>query len=384
MNCTNLNTTATATTEIPPLKAKCNRAGIHVPGDNPTPSEIIPIIQQRLAAHQNHPARNENPWTGDYAEWKAKYDDLTNFLTELHAAAQPNLVNEERVQDTLTNPNAGGAGRSAPAASVHKIPEIPPPPRAPTSPADSPKNNISPQNAGLSESTVAPQHNPAESNVSSGESDVSSAEFPVSSAESKLTSIESNSPNLQPLTTNQPTLPVNDQDNATLQQRLATVSLKPALDLQRYLSGRSPLDNLNPHQQEAILLLLEDHPAWRVAEIIAPPPPIGFGLQTTDASINRFRGRIAAAKCQALRDQDATAMSDLLSQIHSSDEAFQTAVQTLLKDRLVRAASQAGGPGGSLGVVDSIITSLNKLRKQALAERKQIHAEKSKKTKTTP
>src|SRR3954464_13705863 len=85
MNCTNENN-QTGAPEISPLKARCNRMAIHVPGDNPTPAQIIPIIEQRLAAHQKHIAKTCNPWTGDFIEWKNINDPYHEFLTDLRAA----------------------------------------------------------------------------------------------------------------------------------------------------------------------------------------------------------------------------------------------------------------------------------------------------------
>src|SRR5688572_15169688 len=49
----------TATRGYPYLKALCNRRGIHIPADDPTPTQIIPIIQQRLDRH----LANRPPYT---------------------------------------------------------------------------------------------------------------------------------------------------------------------------------------------------------------------------------------------------------------------------------------------------------------------------------
>ena len=87
MNCTstNQNTNGTRTNEVPPLKARCNRIGIHVPGDNPTPAEIIPIIERRLAAHMNHVGRTGSEYSGDFVEWKLIHDEYHEFLQQLRA-----------------------------------------------------------------------------------------------------------------------------------------------------------------------------------------------------------------------------------------------------------------------------------------------------------
>src|SRR6478672_5447237 len=86
MNCTSQNT-IDANTAVSPLKARCKRMGIDIPGDNPTPLQIIPIIQKQLALHQKYPSKDAGPRSGDYAEWKIINDHLTEFLDQLRAAA---------------------------------------------------------------------------------------------------------------------------------------------------------------------------------------------------------------------------------------------------------------------------------------------------------
>src|SRR5262245_25077857 len=82
MNCTNQNTG----TQSPHFKVRCNRMGIYVPGDNPTPGEIIPILERRLSQHMTHEACASGPWSGDYIEWKTIHDEYQEFLTDLRAA----------------------------------------------------------------------------------------------------------------------------------------------------------------------------------------------------------------------------------------------------------------------------------------------------------
>jgi hypothetical protein len=304
--------------------------GIPVPGDNPTPAEIIPVIERRLAAHMNHVGRTCSPCSGDFVEWKLTHDAYHEFLTDLRAAQAQTI--------------------------------------SPTTPAKNPQKN-----SARSESAIAPQQPPAESKVSSGELLVSSAESQLTSTELNSPPAESNSPNSKPF----PSLSGNTVPSLpNLNAYLDTASQQACgADLNEYLSGRSPLDNLTAQQQEAILLLLNDHSAQRVAEVIAQPPPLGFNLKTTDASILRFRNRLRHAKTKAAREQDQKAVAELLAEAQQSDDAFQSVVQRLIKERLVRAATS---PMTGLSNLDSMITSLTKLRKQALAERKQLHAEKIK------
>ena len=58
-------------------------------------------------------------------------------------------------------------------------------------------------------------------------------------------------------------------EDINLADYLEDESLDAALDLKEHLSGRSPLDNLEPRIQQAILLLMEDYDADLIAEVIA-------------------------------------------------------------------------------------------------------------------
>ena len=72
-----------ATREIPFLKAHCSRRGIHVPGPNPTPAEIIPYIQKRLDSHNQNIPQHRTEHSDVYFEWKLTHQDLTEFLQNL-------------------------------------------------------------------------------------------------------------------------------------------------------------------------------------------------------------------------------------------------------------------------------------------------------------
>jgi len=82
-----------ATREIPYLKARCNRMGIHIPTPNPTSSEIIPHIETRLSKHVAIGPRALSDRSGDYFEWKAIKEDLEEFITYLRSLNRVNLVN---------------------------------------------------------------------------------------------------------------------------------------------------------------------------------------------------------------------------------------------------------------------------------------------------
>jgi hypothetical protein len=97
-----------ATREVPFLKAICNRRGIHIPGPNPTPAQIIPTIECRLADHLARPCQSLNPHSGDYVEWHLIHDDLAEFLQNLrHLAAQTPAVAQSRSIGTAVSQTAG-------------------------------------------------------------------------------------------------------------------------------------------------------------------------------------------------------------------------------------------------------------------------------------
>ena len=112
-----------------------------------------------------------------------------------------------------------------------------------------------------------------------------------------------------------------------------------------------------------------------MAEVIAEPPPIGFGVKTSQASLYRFRDRYKQAKGQSQKTQHAKAIEDLMAKANDTEDVFQAAVQRLLKTRLLTTTSE---PSSDLAAIHSLINSLTKLRKQTLAERKQSHAEQTK------
>jgi hypothetical protein len=74
-----------ATREIPYLKALCNRRFIATPGPNPTPHQIIPIIEQFVATHRAKKPKTLSPYADIFVEWKLILEDLEEFLTNLRA-----------------------------------------------------------------------------------------------------------------------------------------------------------------------------------------------------------------------------------------------------------------------------------------------------------
>jgi hypothetical protein len=399
MNCTNATTTAnpTTTTEVPYFKAKCNRAGIHVPGDNPTPSEIIPIVRQRLAAHETHRSKTMNPWTGDYAEWKLKHDDLTQFLSELEAA--------EVEQGRARCPQ-----RAASVTSLTNNPEAPSVPKPSSGTPDQPtpaknKNNFPRENTGQNAQPIPIQQNSnwpdcGQTLANTGQTLPNDGpQGPDSCRPLPNTGQPPSSPNAKKI----PDAPgaETDDDADALEQEdenenedekenqdeldyeaesagyanHAELMAEAAADLQAALKKRNKFDCLSPEAQAAIITMLDKYDSRYVAKLLIKPPPEGMGFKISKSGLNYFRRRYAKTQAERRATENAKAAADLLDKSEDPDKAFQQTLERLLRLRTLTTVSEPDAP---LETVDDLINALTKLRKQALAERKQTHAEKPK------
>jgi hypothetical protein len=144
-----------------------------------------------------------------------------------------------------------------------------------------------------------------------------------------------------------------------------------ATDLHYQRKGRSPFDKLSP-QDQAIVIDLFDKFTWQtVVKTIAQPEPIGFNLKVGKTALYDFHKRYRKRREQ----QNIQANIELLNKspdpTHAFAQIFERAIQT-------KAVTIASDPQTSLNVFDALITTVNKHRKQSLAERKQLHAEKAK------
>src|ERR1041385_4850364 len=94
-----------ATREVPYLKARCNRMGIHIPSPNPPPPEIIPYIERRLYEHNKRRSMFLSDCSGDYFEWKAIKEDLEEFISYLRSLQNSSL---EKRHETEPKPDRNG------------------------------------------------------------------------------------------------------------------------------------------------------------------------------------------------------------------------------------------------------------------------------------
>jgi hypothetical protein len=148
-----------------------------------------------------------------------------------------------------------------------------------------------------------------------------------------------------------------------------------AADLQAHLKKRNRFDDLTSDAQAAIIAMLDHHDLRTVARTLAKPPPDGMSFKISKSGLNYFRNRYTKQESERRKNQNAQATADLLDKSEDPDKAFHDALQCLLRMRVLTTASEPDAP---IDVIDNLITTLTKLRKQSLAERKQAHAERTK------
>jgi hypothetical protein len=144
-----------------------------------------------------------------------------------------------------------------------------------------------------------------------------------------------------------------------------------ATDLHYQRKGRSPFDKLSPQDQAVLIDLFDKHHWQAVLKAIAQPPPIGFGVKVGKSALYDFHRRYTDRR----HKEEIQASVDLINKSSDPTQAFAQTFERLVQ---IKALSLASDPGNSLDIFDTVITCVNKLRKQSLAERKQAHAEKSK------
>jgi hypothetical protein len=111
-----------------------------------------------------------------------------------------------------------------------------------------------------------------------------------------------------------------------------------------------------------------------VLKVIAQPPPVGFSLKAGRSALFEFCSRYKKRETERRRNENAATIQ-LLSKSEDPNKTFVQTFEHLLQ---VRALNAAAEPITTVATLDAFATTLTKIRKQALAERKQVHAEKSK------
>jgi len=363
MYCTN------HTAEMPPLKARCNKIGIHVPSRNPTPAEIIPYLEERLAAHQNHFAKTMDPSCAYYVEWKSVNDELTQFLDELRPSKKQILPeNSARFSQAPPTQHEAECTDSA---------------RKCTTGVREETNGVRPDTTGAQEETIGAQNKtssaPSDEPIQPTQSDVppnlDDDEEDELEDDDQLGNDETEEEEAEDEELDAQLEADLDAESAGFEndaQRMA----EAAEDLKAELTRRNRFDRLTAEQQSAIVALLDSHHSLdTVVRLIAKPTPPGMNFKISKSGLAKFARRYKARETERRRIQNAQASADLLDKSEDPDKAFQTAFERLLRLRLLTTTSEPDAP---LETIDALTSTLLKFRKQALAERKQLHAEKSK------
>ena len=94
-------------------------------------------------------------------------------------------------------------------------------------------------------------------------------------------------------------------------------------------SKRNPgiLDSLSPEQREQLMDWLELHPVQKVLELVAAPPPDGFGIKTHITSLRRFHHQAQAANQKDLADGHCELLAELGSDPHSLNQLTDAALR---------------------------------------------------------
>jgi hypothetical protein len=338
------------TNEISPLKIRCNRMGIYVPGDHPTPAEIIPIIERSLDTHQKHQSKGAHPRSGDFAEWKQINDTLTEFLHDLRAAQAVKPITPILPITPIPSPlTESVVSNKIFPAEPGKNPQTAPPQQTQTrnEPGMNPENpGMKPEQPGITRNQTGKCPDQI------GNSDQPA---PTSSTEPSKNTFSTNT--------------AEDPDSPPKFQSTDQQFIEAATDLHYQRKGRSPFDKLSPQDQAIVIELFDKHHWQAVLKVIAQPPPIGFGLNVGKTALYDFHNRYNKRR----RQENIQANVDLINKSSDPTQAFAQIFERLVQ---IKALSVANNPEHSLSIFDSLITSLTKLRKQNLAERKQAHAEK--------
>jgi hypothetical protein len=121
-----------------------------------------------------------------------------------------------------------------------------------------------------------------------------------------------------------------------------------AMDLYEHLHHRSNFARLTADQRDAILELMKVHPAEKLAQILAQPPPIGMNFETSKTGLNRFRDdfmrcAMRRSKLEAARvaEQQRLLLEEKFKQANASDETFRQTTEAQIRKRLFHAAHNA-------------------------------------------
>jgi hypothetical protein len=152
-------------------------------------------------------------------------------------------------------------------------------------------------------------------------------------------------------------------DRVYAERKLDAADLKElSICFEEHKTARSPLDKLDEQTRTAILLLLSEHPAWMVSQLLAQEPPLGISLTISDSSLNKFRTR---CKERAAKNSRKTRYNEIEQVvINNHGDTFHSSIH-LLEGRLLKALSNDNTPSDDLQRISRALASL---RRQAYSE----------------
>jgi hypothetical protein len=355
-----------ATREVPYLKARCNRMGIHIPNPNPLPPEIIPYIERRLAEHNKRRAMFLSDRSGDYFEWKAIQEDLEQFISYLDSLNPVNLVNP------LQNPSSEQADDTEPKSNHPGL--------KPNHPEPKPA-----QNRTDSEPKAAQNRTETEPKVENA------AQAPANPPLPKSQNPKTPEPTEPaPETVQQYLVRLRDENPDMSIEQLQDLASKTLLpkpeesNLREYGSiyfdiygpaKRVRIDKLSPYVQLQFIQMLEDFSLQRIQRQLMLPPPFGLYLIVSKSALRRFKIRYHASEAKRNRRALRQQIEALLTQPDLSDAEFARATDQLLKLRLLESGLK---PDPDLTETKTLIDMLEKIRAGKIAERKIALAESKK------
>jgi hypothetical protein len=316
---------------------------------NATPAEVIPwvykFIKRHLEIGSNIPSNVDS-----YPAWKALLDDWKQFLQKLENP--PKKLPTIPPQPLPTRPE-----------SCQKLPDIAKTLPRPCQPLPKPCQT-SP--------TAATQHDappqPA-SNAQNEKSEIPKSKSPPD-PQSEIPTPKSEEP------------PRGELEFADLHDGFATERERLAVaraELQDHLALRPiRLNKLTAREQAAIYALMfeSNFSSRAVSKILAEAPPNGMAIRISKTALNHWRKkyekRLAEEAKQHKSAAELQSATEVLDKSPDPDAAFQAAAERILKLRILTGSE---APDEKL---DQLVATLTRLRKQSLAERKQLHAEKSK------
>lgn len=328
---------------VPYLKALCNRRHIHTPGPNPSTSEIIPIIEQRLRDHKQQ--RPDLHYESDLAtEWNAINADLQEFLTNLRALANgagQGAPRDPQAHDKQASPQELPS-IITPVSSVLSVSSAPSvsPPHALLEPAPPSADSDTGTTLETSGGTKAVQENPnPDPSTSSADAETEPVSPDKSAEQPLLDQVE------ESLSTHHPKSKRRRQKNKApfsaakpSSQRVIELSAGD-LEIMIDLHNASPLDALPPERQQKLFQLLEDYPYRAVLRVISMPAPEGWGVKTSVASLARFVRRYADRQTAQQLKEAGQLAHELLADKDASDADILAASTRLANIRLLQVAN---------------------------------------------